>query len=83
MNPPRLGILLSGSGRTLQNLIDRIAHGRLTAQIAVVISDKRNSRLDCNARLRQASRIFTYAMQRRSGKRCANTKSTSCACAVT
>ncbi|MCY2956652.1 MAG: phosphoribosylglycinamide formyltransferase [Planctomycetota bacterium] len=40
MNPPRLGILLSGSGRTLQNLIDRIAHGRLTAQIAVVISDK-------------------------------------------
>lgn len=40
MTAPRLGILLSGSGRTLQNLIDRIAQRRLAAEIAVVIADK-------------------------------------------
>lgn len=34
----RLGVLLSGGGRTLQNLIDVIAHGDLNAEIAVVIS---------------------------------------------
>ena len=37
---PRLGILLSGGGRTLQNLIDRIANQRLDASIACVISDR-------------------------------------------
>jgi len=36
--PIRLGILLSGSGRTLQNLIDRIEDGSLPARIEVVIS---------------------------------------------
>ncbi len=38
--PLRLGILLSGSGRTLQNLIDRIADGRLHCAVACVISDR-------------------------------------------
>jgi formyltetrahydrofolate-dependent phosphoribosylglycinamide formyltransferase len=33
-----LGVLISGSGRTLQNLIDRIADGTLPARIEVVIS---------------------------------------------
>jgi phosphoribosylglycinamide formyltransferase-1 len=37
---PRLGVLLSGTGRTLQNLIDRIAAGRLAAEVACVISDR-------------------------------------------
>jgi phosphoribosylglycinamide formyltransferase 1 len=36
--PIRLGVLLSGSGRTLQNLIDRIQDGSLPARIEVVIS---------------------------------------------
>lgn len=40
MKAPRLGVLLSGSGRTLQNLIDRIADGRLQATIACVVSDR-------------------------------------------
>jgi formyltetrahydrofolate-dependent phosphoribosylglycinamide formyltransferase len=35
-----LGVLLSGGGRTLQNLIDRIGTGRLDAAIACVVSDK-------------------------------------------
>jgi phosphoribosylglycinamide formyltransferase-1 len=33
-------VLLSGSGRTLQNLIDRIAARRLDAEIACVIADR-------------------------------------------
>ena len=37
-NPVRLGILLSGSGRTLQNLLDRIDDGSLPARIEVVVS---------------------------------------------
>ncbi|MFO0845300.1 MAG: phosphoribosylglycinamide formyltransferase [Gemmataceae bacterium] len=39
-DPIRLGVLLSGSGTTLQNLIDRIADGRLAAAIACVVSSK-------------------------------------------
>jgi phosphoribosylglycinamide formyltransferase-1 len=35
----RLAILLSGNGTTLQNLIDRIADGRLQARIVLVISN--------------------------------------------
>lgn len=35
----RLAVLLSGHGTTLQNLIDRIADGRLAARIVLVLSD--------------------------------------------
>jgi phosphoribosylglycinamide formyltransferase-1 len=37
---PRLGVLLSGGGRTLQNLIERTGDGRLRATIAGVASDR-------------------------------------------
>jgi formyltetrahydrofolate-dependent phosphoribosylglycinamide formyltransferase len=37
--PLRLGIPLSGGGTTLQNLLDRIAAGRLAAQVVVVIAN--------------------------------------------
>ena len=37
---PKLAVLLSGSGTTLQNLIDRIADGSLSAKIVQVISSK-------------------------------------------
>jgi formyltetrahydrofolate-dependent phosphoribosylglycinamide formyltransferase len=36
----RLGVLLSGSGRTLANLLDRIAAGGLPAEVAVVVSSR-------------------------------------------
>jgi len=36
----RLAVLLSGSGTTLQNFIDRIATGRLAAEIVVVIGSR-------------------------------------------
>src|SRR5436305_9604759 len=38
--PIRLAVLLSGGGTTLQNLLDRIADGRLRAQVALVVSSK-------------------------------------------
>ena len=38
--PVRLAVLLSGGGTTLQNLIDRIADGRLAARIVVAISSR-------------------------------------------
>jgi formyltetrahydrofolate-dependent phosphoribosylglycinamide formyltransferase len=40
MAPVRLAVLLSGGGTTLQNLIDRIADGRLDAEIVQVVSSK-------------------------------------------
>ena len=36
----RLAILLSGSGRTLENLLDEIAAGRLAASVEVVVSNR-------------------------------------------
>src|SRR3954470_23660327 len=41
--PIRLAVLASGGGRTLQNFIDRIADGRLRAEIAHVFVSKRNA----------------------------------------
>ena len=35
---PRLAVLVSGGGTTLQNLLDRVAAGRLTARIVGVIA---------------------------------------------
>src|SRR3954447_19384609 len=38
--PLRLGVLLSGSCTTLQNLLDRIASGQLAAQVVCVVSSR-------------------------------------------
>ena len=38
--PLRLAVLLSGSGRTLENLLDEIAAGRLAASVEVVVSNR-------------------------------------------
>jgi formyltetrahydrofolate-dependent phosphoribosylglycinamide formyltransferase len=40
---PRLAVFLSGGGTTLQNLIDRVADGRLVAEIAIVVSNNRDA----------------------------------------
>jgi formyltetrahydrofolate-dependent phosphoribosylglycinamide formyltransferase len=37
---PRLAVLVSGAGTTLQNLIERIADGSLDAQISIVIGSR-------------------------------------------
>ncbi len=39
----RLGVLISGRGSNLQAIIDAIAAGRLTAEIAVVVSNRPNA----------------------------------------
>ncbi len=36
----KIGVLLSGSGRTLQNLLDRISAGEMPGEIVCVISDR-------------------------------------------
>jgi phosphoribosylglycinamide formyltransferase-1 len=38
--PLRLGVLISGSGTTLQNLLDRSADGRLPARVVLVVSSR-------------------------------------------
>ena len=38
--PLRLGVLLSGGGRTLLNVLDEIAAGRLPAEVAVVVASR-------------------------------------------
>lgn len=38
--PLRLAVLLSGSGRTLENLLEWIAAGRLAAEVVVVVANK-------------------------------------------
>jgi phosphoribosylglycinamide formyltransferase 1 len=38
--PIRLAVLLSGGGTTLQNLLDRIADGRLRARVVQVVSNR-------------------------------------------
>jgi len=40
LSPIRLAVLISGSGTTLQNLVDEIAAGRLEAQINLVIGSR-------------------------------------------
>lgn len=37
--PIRLAVLLSGGGTTLQNLLDRIGDGRLSARVVIVVSN--------------------------------------------
>jgi formyltetrahydrofolate-dependent phosphoribosylglycinamide formyltransferase len=61
--PINLAVLVSGSGTTLQNLIDEIAAGRLTATIKIVIG----SRPDLPALQRAATaKIINFAVDRRS-----------------
>ncbi|MCE5325862.1 MAG: phosphoribosylglycinamide formyltransferase [Planctomycetaceae bacterium] len=38
--PIRIGVLLSGGGRTLTNILDRIRSGELNAQVVVVIASR-------------------------------------------
>lgn len=64
--PPKLAVLVSGGGRSLENLADHIRAGRLRAEIALVISSKasayaleRAARLGLPHRVHRASRHGT------------------------
>ena len=41
--PIEMAVLLSGSGRSLQNMLDRIAAGRLDAKVSVVVSSREDA----------------------------------------
>jgi phosphoribosylglycinamide formyltransferase-1 len=43
-SPVRLAVLVSGSGRTLANLLERIATGRLAARVVAVVSSRADVR---------------------------------------
>ena len=57
-----IAVLLSGSGRSLQNLLDRIADGRLPARVAMVVSNRPDAY--GLKRARQAG-VATAAVERR------------------
>jgi len=58
----RLGVLLSGGGRTLENLLERIHAGALPAQVAVVIASRPNIR---GIEIAQVAGIPTHLVRRR------------------
>lgn len=43
VSKPRLAVLLSGGGRSLENLADVLARGELDAEIALVVSNRRDA----------------------------------------
>jgi len=43
IKPLQMAVLLSGSGRSLQNMLDRIAAGRLDAKVSVVVSSREDA----------------------------------------
>lgn len=44
MKTLKIAVLLSGSGTTMQNLMDRIREGKLNARIVIAIADRANTR---------------------------------------
>jgi phosphoribosylglycinamide formyltransferase-1 len=67
MTDLRLAILISASGTTLQNLIDRIAGGRLRAQIVCVVSS--NAEVFGVERARRAGLPTSIVTRREAGGR--------------
>lgn len=59
--PVRLGVLISGGGTTLLNLLDCVKNGTLNAEVSVVMTNQPN----CRGRGRaEAAGLETVAMQR-------------------
>lgn len=60
--PLRLGVLLSGGGRTLENLLDHIRAGALAAEVAVVIASRPEIR---GIEVARAAGISTHLVRRK------------------
>jgi formyltetrahydrofolate-dependent phosphoribosylglycinamide formyltransferase len=58
----RLGVLLSGGGRTLENILDRIRAGALAAEVAVVIASRPEIR---GIEIARSAGIPTHLVRRR------------------
>lgn len=65
--PLRLGVLISAGGTTMQNLIDRIAAGRLAAQIVQVVSS--NADVQGVERARRAGLPLAIVKRKEAGSR--------------
>ncbi|HET6575372.1 MAG TPA: phosphoribosylglycinamide formyltransferase [Fimbriiglobus sp.] len=63
--PPRLAVLISAGGTTMQNLIDRVNDGRLNAEIVAVVSS--NPDAFGNERARRAGIPVTVVPKRTPG----------------
>ena len=63
--PIRLAALISGGGTTLQNFIDRIVSGEMSAEIAVVIS---SSATACGLQRAKAAGIPSAVVERKRGQ---------------
>jgi phosphoribosylglycinamide formyltransferase 1 len=59
---PRLAVLLSGTGRTLANLIEKISAGSLAAEIVAVVSSRSNAG---GIGIAEAAGIPTFVVERR------------------
>src|SRR4051812_442916 len=66
VQPPnrRLGILLSGRGSNFEAIADRVASGKLNAEIAVVISNRENAAGLQHARERGLKTMFIPSAKR-------------------
>jgi formyltetrahydrofolate-dependent phosphoribosylglycinamide formyltransferase len=62
--PLRLGVLLSGGGRTLVNLQEHIQDGRLGARICVVIASRPCKGLDLAGQLGLPAHLVSYKSRR-------------------
>lgn len=65
--PLRLGVLISAGGTTMQNLIERIAAGRLAAQIVQVVSS--NAEVQGVERARRAGLPLAIVKRKEAGSR--------------
>lgn len=59
--PRRIAVLLSGAGRSLGNLLERIAAGSLAAEVAVVVSSRADAR---GVRLARRARVPAEVVER-------------------
>src|SRR5260370_27289330 len=60
--PIRLAVLLSGAGTSLQNILNRIADGRLNAEVVAVISNNANA---FGLERAQGAKIPAYVVHRK------------------
>jgi len=66
--PVRLAVLLSGSGTTLQNILDRIASGALDAEVRIVVSSRPGVRGIERAHAAGIDAVVVHRKQYRDGR---------------
>ena len=67
--PIRLGVLLSGGGRTLLNILEKIGAGELPAEVAVVIASRDCRGVERSRRAGLNVHVVPYKRYKAAGKR--------------